>query len=191
MIHFYTNRELSEKLDINLARWKRWSRSFLPPDPLGGLQSGYTRQYLFKDLFKVFLGGHLLGHLKLSLPESRRVLADLSPWLIKDGFFELTGFQERETSAIGHREGYRIYFCSTVKRGKKNRFQFAYLIRQTRHIQRGQSPDGELVTETYAETRLHCDRPKGEDLLQSPSVQLINLSGLYEQVHAALNHQPR
>ena len=45
MIKFYTNRELSEKLSIGLSKWKRWSREFLPPDPLGGLQSGYARQY--------------------------------------------------------------------------------------------------------------------------------------------------
>jgi hypothetical protein len=49
MIHYYTNREISQKLEINLARWKRWSRSFLPPDPLGGMQSGYARQYAFKE----------------------------------------------------------------------------------------------------------------------------------------------
>ena len=31
---YYTNRELSRLFDINLATWKRWSREFLPPDPL-------------------------------------------------------------------------------------------------------------------------------------------------------------
>ena len=88
MIRYYTNRELAQKLEVNLARWKRWSRSFLPPDPLGGMQSGYARQYLFKDLFKVFLGGFLLGHLKLSVAESQKVLADISPWLEANGFYD-------------------------------------------------------------------------------------------------------
>ena len=45
MIRFYLNRELSDRLGIRLSRWKRWSREFLPPDPLGGLQSGFARQY--------------------------------------------------------------------------------------------------------------------------------------------------
>jgi hypothetical protein len=45
MIKFFTNREVSNRLDINLSKWKRWSREFLPPDPLGGMQSGFARQY--------------------------------------------------------------------------------------------------------------------------------------------------
>ena len=51
MIKFYTNKELSRTFSINLAKWKRWSREFLPPDPLGGLQSGYARQYNLDEAF--------------------------------------------------------------------------------------------------------------------------------------------
>ena len=58
MINYYTNRELSSLLNINLAKWKRWSREFLPPDPLGGKQSGYARQYHADQAFTLFLGGH-------------------------------------------------------------------------------------------------------------------------------------
>ena len=101
MIHYYTNRELAEKLEVNLARWKRWSRSFLPPDPLGGMQSGYARQYLFKDLFKVFLGGYLLGHLKLSVNESRKVLDDISPWLGNNGFFDWDFSDKEKKRCVG------------------------------------------------------------------------------------------
>ena len=124
MIHYFTNREISIKLDINLARWKRWSRSFLPPDPLGGLQSGYARQYVFKDLFKVFLGGHLLSHLKLSIPDAQKVLADLAPWLKKAGFLELNGSVEKLKAKAGLDNPLSDLFArfNVGKRQKSNRF---------------------------------------------------------------------
>lgn len=87
MIKFYANRELSEKLGINLAKWKRWSRELLPPDPLGGLQSGYARQYNPADAFTVYLGGHLIADLKYTVPESKQILTDLHDWLFRQGFF--------------------------------------------------------------------------------------------------------
>ena len=87
MIRFYTNKELSQKFDINLARWKRWSREFLPPDPLGGLQSGYARQYSIDDAFTVVLGGHLVGDLKFSVPEAKQILIDLNQWLVDHDFY--------------------------------------------------------------------------------------------------------
>ena len=87
MIKFYTNRELSQIFNINLAKWKRWSREFLPPDPLGGLQSGYARQYNLDEAFTVFLGGHLVGELKFTIPESRKILNDLHQWLVDHDFY--------------------------------------------------------------------------------------------------------
>ncbi|NNF99279.1 MAG: hypothetical protein HKM93_07860 [Desulfobacteraceae bacterium] len=97
MIKFYTNRELAAFLDINLAKWKRWSREFLPPDPLGGLQSGYARQYSSKDAFKVFLGGYMVSEMKLAVAEARRILADLGSWLKDNGFYELRANGKTET----------------------------------------------------------------------------------------------
>jgi len=87
LIKFYINRELSQKFNINLARFKRWSREFLPPDPLGGMQSGYARQYTIDNAFTVYLGGHLVGELKYTIPEARRILQDLEKWLKDNGFY--------------------------------------------------------------------------------------------------------
>ena len=87
MIKFFTSQELSQKLDIKLARWKRWAREFLPPDPLGGLQSGYARQYSPDQAFSVFLGGYLVGDLKFTIPEARRILQDLHDWLAACAFY--------------------------------------------------------------------------------------------------------
>jgi len=81
MIKFYINRELSDSLGIRLSKWKRWSREFLPPDPLGGLQSGYARQYAIDQAFTVFLGGHLVAHLHFSMPEAQKIIKELKPWI--------------------------------------------------------------------------------------------------------------
>ncbi len=87
MIKFYSNRELSQKLEINLARFKRWSREFLPPDPLGGMQSGYARQYSIDNAFTVYLGGHLVGELKYTVAEAKKILEDLKKWLKENDFY--------------------------------------------------------------------------------------------------------
>ena len=87
MIKFCTNKELSKKFNVNLARLKRWSREFLPPDPLGGLQSGYARQYNPDEAFTVVLGGHLVGDLKFSIPETKQILVDLHQWLVDHDFY--------------------------------------------------------------------------------------------------------
>ena len=87
MIKFYTNRELSQKLNINLARFKRWTREFLPPDPLGGMQSGYARQYSIDNAFTVYVGGHLVGELKYTIPQAKKILEDLKKWLKENAFY--------------------------------------------------------------------------------------------------------
>ena len=76
MVKFYNNRELSDKLGVNLARWKRWSREFLPPDPLAGKQAGYARQYYVEHAFIVFLGGQLVADLGFSIPQARWILSE-------------------------------------------------------------------------------------------------------------------
>ena len=112
MIKFYTNQELSQKLNINLARWKRWSREFLPPDPLGGLQSGYARQYNPDEAFTVFLGGYLVGDLKFTIPQARLILHDLHSCLVEHKFyFDYTGsvpFKKENSLIIQY---YQIAIC--------------------------------------------------------------------------------
>ncbi|WP_319409819.1 hypothetical protein [uncultured Desulfosarcina sp.] len=190
MIHYYSNREISEKLEINLARWKRWSRSFLPPDPLGGMQSGYARQYFFKDLFKVYLGGHLLSHLKLSLPESQQVLTDLSPWLKKNGFLDLNG-ANGTAAEMGGKSNYRIYFCPVRTAGGKNGSGFCYLVRKFVSIQSVKMAPCLQVTETFEESLIPADSGEGCFFLQNPDVHLINLSPLFARLVEKLNHPSR
>jgi len=86
MAKFYNNRELSDKFGVNLARWKRWSREFLPPDPLAGRQAGYARQYYVDNAFTVYLGGRLVSDLGFSIPEARWILEKSHHWMKAKGF---------------------------------------------------------------------------------------------------------
>jgi hypothetical protein len=129
MIRFYTNRELSTKLRINLAKWKRWSREFLPPDPLGGLQSGYARQYNLGEAFTTALGGHLVGHLKFSVPEAKCIISDLDKWLRQHDFLAV-GVNGRKEPPKDNPEiqEYRVYILKQ-RSAKGIKLRFAYVIR--------------------------------------------------------------
>jgi hypothetical protein len=86
VIRYFTARELADRLEVPLARWKRWARDFLPPDPLGGLQSGYARHYSIDEAFTVHLAGLLVSRSKFSIPEARAILTDLDQWLSAEGY---------------------------------------------------------------------------------------------------------
>ena len=102
LVKYFSNRELAHLLAINLAKWKRWSREFLPPDPLGGYRSGYARQYSLNDAWEVFIGGHLVAGLKFTIPEARQITLDLYPWFKQAGlFFDVSAAQKtRQTDPI-------------------------------------------------------------------------------------------
>lgn len=128
MIKFFTNRELSRKLNINLSKWKRWSREFLPPDPLGGMQSGYTRQYHPDQAFKVYLGGHLVANLKFTIPEARQILNDLEDWLRKKKFLFTTRWHgASEKSVEGLIKKYII--CIHYVHRPDHQAEFSYAVR--------------------------------------------------------------
>jgi len=115
MIKFYNNQELSQKLNIKLSRWKRWSREFLPPDPLGGLQSGYARQYNPDQAFTVFLGGYLVGELKFAIPEARLILHDWHDWLVAHKYYsDYTGSAPSTTENSVTVQYYQIAICRTA-----------------------------------------------------------------------------
>lgn len=77
----FTYRELSEKLDINLAKLKRWGREFLPPDGTAGQQQGVARVLTIDEAFVLFLARKLLSALKYSIPETKEIMELLLPWL--------------------------------------------------------------------------------------------------------------
>jgi hypothetical protein len=116
---YLNSKQLSKKLEINLAKWKRWSREFLDPDPLGGFQSGYPRQFSTKDAFRVYLGGYLVADLKFTIPEARRILTDLNVWLKKKRMYSIP-VQDRRAKLESH----RIYIYDLGKG------EFGYAIRR-------------------------------------------------------------
>ncbi|MBT8373209.1 MAG: hypothetical protein KJO34_19750 [Deltaproteobacteria bacterium] len=109
MIKFYTNKQLSQKFNLNIAKWKRWSREFLPPDPLGGLQSGFARQYNQNQAFTVFLGGHLVSDLKFTIPETKDILNDLNQWLLDyDFYFNFSSARKPGETSVPRAKSYQI-----------------------------------------------------------------------------------
>ncbi len=187
MIQFYSNRELSEKLDINLARWKRWSRDFLPPDPLGGMRSGYARQYAFKDLFKVYLGGYLLYHLKLTVAEAQRILTDLSPWLNRNGFFALQG--RNGSGPAAGMGGVRVYAARRQPADSPGGIGFGYLVRHTVDTSAHASEPVRRITQTHEETYIHVEPADRLVFMRRPELYLINLSPLYADLVGKLHPQ--
>jgi hypothetical protein len=95
---------------VNIAKWKRWSREFLPPDPLGGLQSGYARQYNLDDALTVYLGGYLVSELKFSIPEAKQILFDLKEWMRTHGFYYYYDHMNgKDDAVITSPDHYRIH----------------------------------------------------------------------------------
>lgn len=178
MIKFYTNRELSSSLDINLARWKRWSREFLPPDPLGGMQSGYTRQYNPNEAFKVYLGGHLVADLKFPIPEAKQILEDLDDWLAEKGFyFEIQGktTSDEDVDRLINR------FIIFIKREKylDNRFEFIYTIRGIISNKPVNYKGFEIMEERYVETLIGLRKSKTETFYMDV-VRTLNISDVLD-----------
>ena len=124
---YYNNRKISQSLPVNIARWKRWSREFLPPDPLGGLQSGYARQYSMREAFLVALGGHLVGFMKYSVHQARIILRDIDPWLKKNGFFQWNQKMLMEAEGEKIKTKYAIYIQKGEMKGRDQE-NFGYAV---------------------------------------------------------------
>ena len=187
MIKYYANRELSEELDVKLAKWKRWSREFLPPDPLGGMQSGYTRQYTPDEAFTVYLGGHLVADLHFTIPAARQILQDLREWLSESGFGFNAGPLVKMTGQHGTESihQYQIYITPAARDDVSNAAKsdagialFRYLIRGI--LSEGPMPGNELDTKAIhlTETTLPdptIDPPHLGDL---KIVQMLNITAV-------------
>ena len=176
MIKFFTNRELSDRLGIKLAKWKRWSREFLPPDPLGGMQSGYARQYNPDQAFTVFLGGHLVADLKFSIPEANQIIQDLNKWLSDKGFFfDLRGHSVSDKGMEALIKKY-ILFIRREKRPDK-RFKFIYTVRGIISNEPVQHKGFEMVKKLYVETSVNQGSEKPSEMDMNV-VKTLYLTGI-------------
>lgn len=172
---YFDSKYLSERLTINAARWKRWAREFLPPDPLGGYQSGYARQFSYKDAFRVFLGGYLVSVLRLNIPEARQVLMDLDDWMKKQGLYSLPGDPRNGADKADH-----IYIYDLDK-GK-----FAYAVRSIEA--RSQAAPNGVFTEVYMLQKIGAET----DLLTEagpPHARIIRIRELHRRFYDAVGRK--
>ena len=177
MLKFYTNRELADRLSINLAKWKRWSREFLPPDPLGGMQSGYTRQYSIDDAFTVYLGGHLVSALKYTIPESKTILRDLHGWLSSIGIYQNT--PKANTDGLGKTIQVKRYiiFIQSRPDASGSPYDFCYSIRGTIDETTEQQKPFLVRNERYVETWIPPHMQK-TGISESLGVKLLNITAV-------------
>ena len=151
---YYNSRYLSQKLQINLAKWKRWVREFLPPDPLGGIQSGVTRQFNTKDAFKVYFAGYLVGTLKFTIPDASQTMTDLSPWLKAQGFFQIHA--RLPLNGANHMANHYLFIHPRAEQ------QFVYCVRTVASLDIV-TPDEFVKQETYSEIRVGKSPANGEE----------------------------
>jgi len=176
MIKFFTNRELSDRLGIKLAKWKRWSREFLPPDPLGGMQSGYARQYNPDQAFTVFLGGHLVADLKFTIPEANQIIQDLNKWLSEKGFFfDLRGHSMSDRGMDALIKKYIIFIRR--EKGVDKRFKFIYTIRGVISNEPVQHKGFEMMKKLYVETSVN-QRPENPSEMDMNVVKTLYIKGI-------------
>jgi len=185
MIKFFTNREVSKRLDINLSKWKRWSREFLPPDPLGGMQSGFARQYSPDGAFTVYFAGHLVADLKFTIPEAKQIIKDLHEWFAEKGFYFDSG--NRVTAAQGVNPLIKKYIIF-IEREKDpgNTVRFLYTIRGVISNEPVIYNGVEIMKELYMETSIGLP-PKKKSTIDMNIVKVLYISDLLNTFIVRLN----
>lgn len=175
MLRFFTSRELSDRLSIPPAKWKRWSREFLPPDPLGGLQSGVARQFSVDEALTVLMGGHLVAELKASIPAARQILSDLQSFLQNIGFFANSRIDRRFSSSSTDpilEYTIRIY---RDRRSASGAARFLYVLRGNLSGTSEEINGRKVCTQRYIEEFI---LPSPASLPQRLSHRTLNLSAL-------------
>ena len=181
MVKLFSNKELSGSFGINPARWKRWSREFLPPDPLAGLQSGYARQYYVNDAFTVYLGGHLVASLRMAIPEARRVISDLEAWFRQNGYrFDPDGRRSGDALTVSSGIRHTITAYPTGDGGFVYRFKG--LIHANWDTEDGCRVRREVFTETWLS-------PNGSGAPELESPRTIALTEILEKFLSAVDPQ--
>ena len=180
MLRYYFSRDLSRKLHIPLNRWKRWAREFLPPDPLGGLQSGYARQFSTREAFTVYLGGFLVAGLGFSIPQARQIIRDLGGWMRKSGLdATLVGRGGDDANARQARR-YEIQILGRPVVPGGGSGKLAYRIRAIEPPQMVIGTRPAQWTETYTETMLKSPPTSADG--SYPAVRcLLDISALTER----------
>ena len=173
MVRYFTSRMISEKLGINLAKWKRWSREFLPPDPLGGKQSGYARHYSVEEAVTVYLGGLLVGRLNLSVPESKALLIPFVEWMTQNNLMPVQNHQSADAANGRHMEEKPVKLILQSNAEGKNR----YIIQQVLQSKNMAKSDASLSDPVPhpSETSVYREETISEiEIFPAPSDQTVD-----------------
>ena len=189
MIKFYANRELSKRFDIKLSRWKRWSREFLPPDPLGGLQSGYARQYNIDQAFCVYFGGYLVAELKFTIPEARLILKDLQQWLVEKGYYLNFSGQAPAGKEDRRADAYYQIAIGRSAAGATNASGFFYCLISVPADKRVNPSDHGMLRMQSVEEGINSEA-KDVSLNTVAGYRVLNISILYHTFLKALGIDP-
>ena len=87
MTKFYSNKELSKKLSIPLTKIRRYANTILDPDEEATRQSGKSRRHSKREALQIYLCGHMIAKMGLTMNEAKVILQDLSPWLELNGLY--------------------------------------------------------------------------------------------------------
>ncbi|MBI5895617.1 MAG: hypothetical protein HZB24_06300, partial [Desulfobacterales bacterium] len=129
-----------------------------------------ARQFNLRDVFKIYFGGYLVGELKFTIPEAVRILSDLSPWLKKNGFYELQIKLGPARNGNGHHSFIYIHCCFNL--------HFTYCIRTVSGCVQS-SP--EIYQETFTQAFIATEAdPLATG--QSPSATVIAITALYDNL---------
>ena len=91
--------EFSKLLGIPHTKAKRYTREFLGPNPAATIQSGHARILTLQETYLVYLGAHLVSDHNFTVHESKIILNNLKPQLIKWGLFSGDDDIFKETSS--------------------------------------------------------------------------------------------
>ena len=181
----FTNREVSKRLNINLSKWKRWSREFLPPDPLGGMQSGFARQYSPDGAFTVYLGGHLVADLKFTIPEAKQIVKDLHAWFAEKGFYFNARSNATDNQGVDPVIKKYIIFIEREK-DPGNAIGFMYTIRGIISNEPVNYNGVEIMKELYRETTMGLP-PKKMSTIDMNIVKVLNINDVLNRFVVCLN----
>ena len=186
MLRFFTNRELSHNLLIPFSKWKRWSREFLPPDPLGGLQSGVARRYSVDQALTVYIGGHLVAELKTSIPEAKQIMAELHTCFKDIGVFANTRIHHRyRLGEYGTISSFCIFICRD-SHASIGTSAFNFTVRGLASRDALDAGPYELQREDYLEVGVPMSTQTPLDMYKS-NIKLLPISALVDQFTKAMN----
>ena len=148
--------------------------------PLGGLQSGYARQFNPNEAFAVYLGGHLVADLKFTIPEAKQILRDLDQWLLEKGFkFDVKINAESKEGVESLIKRYRIFIVRHPADPESER-ELCYVVRGLISNRPAEHMGFPVMEERYVETFIGSQTVDIERL-GAGSVKVLNITGVLER----------